>query len=128
MVLQTNLKHLRSKIKLRKLLKENKDVIIIAGRDICSNCNVVINIFENIDHITKILDNSKKLNIFDWDYDLESADIIRDLPECEFFESLPFVIYFKNGKVINATSGRQTYKQIKEIILINYDILIKKLN
>ena len=102
MVLYTNLEHLRSKIKFEKLIKEKKKVIIIAGRNVCSNCRSMFPIFEKISLIRK------DIEIRDWDYDLNSADVIRDLPECRNFESLPFVVYFKNGQVVEATSGKQT--------------------
>ncbi|MBD3350390.1 MAG: thioredoxin [Candidatus Lokiarchaeota archaeon] len=109
MVLQTKLQHLRSKAKFKKLIKNHEKVIIIAGR-MCPVCSSMYPIFERLDEI------HADIEIWDWDYDLQSADVIRDLPECEDFWSLPFVIYFKNGKVAEATAGKQTANEIKKII------------
>ncbi len=41
---------------------------------------------------------------------------IRRLPECRSFNGLPFVVYFKNGKVVKATSSIQTKPQVTTIL------------
>lgn len=47
---------------------------------------------------------------------MPGASIIRELPECSSFMGLPFTIYYKNGKVVGATSSIQDVKSIKTTI------------
>jgi thioredoxin 1 len=50
------------------------------------------------------------------DFDIPDAEVIRRLPECHTFNGLPFTIYYRNGKVVKATSSIQSAKQVKDII------------
>ena len=52
----------------------------------------------------------------DMDFDIPVASFIRNLPECSLFMGLPFTVYFKNGKVVEATSSIQGERQITEIL------------
>jgi len=52
----------------------------------------------------------------DFAFDAQDAHVIRDLPECRGFMGLPFTVYFKNGKVVAATTSIQTKEQIQEIL------------
>lgn len=108
-VLRTKLQHLRSKVKFKKLIKEQDKVIIIAGR-MCPVCSSMYPIYE---HLDEMYDD---IEIRDWDYDLKSADIIRGLPETEDFWSLPFVLYYRGGGIVHAHAGKKTSKEIKKII------------
>jgi len=47
---------------------------------------------------------------------VSGASVIRELPECCSFRGLPFTIYYKNGKVVGATSSLQNVKSIKTTI------------
>jgi len=49
-------------------------------------------------------------------FDASFANIIRDLPECSNFMGLPFTVYYKNGKVVQATTSIQNTEQVKEIL------------
>jgi len=49
-------------------------------------------------------------------FDNPHAAIIRNLPECSSFMGLPFNVYYKNGKVVKATSSIQNREQITEIL------------
>jgi len=48
----------------------------------------------------------------DMEFDQPDSKVIRDLPECRNFYGIPFVIYYKNGKVAKATSSIQSKEQI----------------
>jgi thioredoxin 1 len=50
------------------------------------------------------------------EFDTPDATAIRNLPECRTFQGLPFTVYYRNGKVVKATSSIQTAKQIKDIM------------
>ena len=49
-------------------------------------------------------------------FDAPEAHVVRNLPECQGFMGLPFTVYYKNAKVVAATSGIQTKDQVKEIL------------
>ncbi|MDY6911237.1 MAG: thioredoxin, partial [Chloroflexota bacterium] len=53
---------------------------------------------------------------YDQDFDGPGSGFIKHLPECTSFMGLPFTVYFKNGKVIAATTSIQTREQITEIL------------
>ncbi len=50
------------------------------------------------------------------EFDHPVATVIRNLPECRGFMGLPFTVYYKNGKVVKATTGIQNREQITEIL------------
>jgi thioredoxin 1 len=49
-------------------------------------------------------------------FDSPEAHIIRSLPEVRGFMGIPFTIYYKNGKVVKATSSIQNLDQILDIL------------
>jgi thioredoxin 1 len=105
MILKTNLKHLESAEEYEKLLVENKNVMICCGRmgPMC------IPVYQAMIE----LENSYPQVAFrDMAFDTPDASVIRGLPECRGFMGLPFTVYFKNGKVIEATSGIQSKEQV----------------
>jgi len=44
------------------------------------------------------------------------AHVIRNAPECAGFMGLPFTMYYKNGKVVKATTSIQDMDQVTEIL------------
>jgi len=50
------------------------------------------------------------------EFDHPEAGIIRNLPECRGFMGLPFTVYYKNGKLVEATSSIQSRDQITSIL------------
>ena len=54
-------------------------------------------------------------------FDNPHAEVIRNLPEARSFMGLPFVIYYKDGKVVEATSSIQSREQITEILNRNFN-------
>ncbi len=50
------------------------------------------------------------------EFDNPEAYIIRSLPEVRGFMGIPFTIYYKDGKVVKATSSIQTKDQVKSIL------------
>ncbi len=57
-----------------------------------------------------------KVNFCDMAFDSPEAHVIRNLPECQGFAGLPFTVYYKNGKVVKATSSIQNMDQVTEIL------------
>jgi thioredoxin 1 len=108
-MLQTNLEHVTSEQEFRDTLAKNENVMICCGRmgPMC------IPVYEVMDEIR---DEYKHVAFRDMEFDAPHAHLIRNLPECRTFRGLPFTVYFKNGKVVKATSSIQTRDQVTEIL------------
>ena len=108
-MLDTNLKHLESGEEIEVLLRNNANVMICCGR-MGPMCIPVYNIME------KLESKNPHVQMRDQDFDIPAASFIRDLPECVSFRGLPFTVYFKNSKVVKATTSIQGEKQITDIL------------
>ena len=108
-MLDTNLKHLESREEIEELLRNNANVMICCGR-MGQMCIPVYKIMEELES------SYLHVQMRDMNFDIPAASFIRSLPECAFFMGLPFTVYFKNGKVVKATSSIQNEKQIKDVL------------
>lgn len=108
-MLQTNLQHVNTEEETRQLIAQNRYVMICCGR-MGPMCVPVYNIMHQLE--------SEYPNVVfgDMDFDVPGADFITMLPECRTFMGLPFTIYYKDGKVAQATSSIQTREQIVRIL------------
>lgn len=109
MVLQTNLEHLQTQADVTQVLENNENVMICCGR-MGPMCVPVYDAME------ELRNEYSHVQFRDMLFDLPEASIIRQLPECQGFMGLPFTVYYKNGKVVKATSSIQTMDQIKTIL------------
>ena len=108
-MLDTNLKHIETEQELKEVLENNEKVVVCCGR-MGPMCTPVYSIMENLERMYPHV-------IFrDQDFDIPAADFIKTLPECGSFMGLPFTVYFKNGKVVMATSSIQNKDQMTEIL------------
>jgi thioredoxin 1 len=108
-MLSTNLKHLETDEETQKVLKENDNVMICCGRmgPMCIPVyGTMAELEEQYPHVA----------FRDMDFDSKAAFFIRSLPECSRFMGLPFTVYFKNGKVVAATTSIQSKNQITKIL------------
>jgi len=112
-MLNTNLTHALTKEDHAKILQENENVMICCGRmgPMC------IPVYESMEELESEYTNVK---FADMAFDTPDAQVIRNLPECNGFQGLPFVVYYKNGKVVKATSSIQSMDQITEILDENF--------
>jgi thioredoxin 1 len=108
-MLYTNLKHLESITDYNKAISENENVMIICGR-MGPMCIPVYGIAEELE------EEYRYVKFFDMEFDNPISDVIRILPEVRGFMGIPFTIYYKNGKVVKATSSIQTKDQVKSIL------------
>ncbi len=108
-MLYTNLKHLESITDYERATRENDNVMIICGR-MGPMCIPVYAIAENLEA------EYKHVKFFDMEFDNPVSDVIRILPEVRGFTGIPFTVYYKNGKVVKATSSIQTKDQVKTIL------------
>ncbi|MBN2443886.1 MAG: thioredoxin [Spirochaetales bacterium] len=108
-MLETKLNHLVTEDDIRTTLKENANVMICCGR-MGPMCIPVYRIMERLEpqypHVT----------FRDIEFDIPAADFIKTLPECSSFRGLPFTVYFKEGKVVAATTSVQSQEEVLEII------------
>jgi thioredoxin 1 len=108
-MLQTNLEHVNSKEELQQIIESNEKVAVCCGR-MGPMCIPVYDIFE------VFREKYPDVKFMDMDFDIPDAAVIRSLPECRTFRGLPFTIYYRNGKVVKATTSIQDAKQVKDVI------------
>jgi thioredoxin 1 len=109
MVLPTNLKHIATAKELTALINEKENVMVCCGR-MGPMCIPVYGVMHEIEP------EYQHVEFRDMAFDSPEAHIIRNLPECRGFMGIPFVIYYKNGKVATATSSIQSRAQITTIL------------
>ena len=108
-MLYTNLRHLESIADHNKAISENENVMVICGR-MGPMCIPVYGIAEELE------EEYQHIQFFDMEFDNPESHVIRSLPEVRGFMGIPFTIYYKNGKVVKATSSIQTRDQVTKIL------------
>ena len=108
-MLSTNLTHALSEKEHSEIINNNDNVMICCGR-MGPMCIPVYEVMEELEG------EYKNIKFADMEFDSPDAKIIRSLPECRSFQGLPFVVYYKNGKVVKATSSIQSKDQITLIL------------
>lgn len=108
-MLYTNLKHIETAEDHAGIISENENVMVICGR-MGPMCIPVYGIAEELQ------DEYSHVKFYDMEFDNPHAHVIRNLPEVRGFMGIPFTIYYKNGKVVKATSSIQTREQITSIL------------
>ena len=108
-MLYTNLKHLETADDHKRAISENLNAMVICGR-MGPMCIPVYGIAEELE------DEYKHVKFYDMEFDNPESSVIRSLPEVRDFMGIPFTIYYRNGKVVKATSGIQTKDQVKLIL------------
>lgn len=108
-MLRTNLKHLETEGETLEAIKNNENVVICCGR-MGPMCIPVYGILSQLEGLYP------DVCFFDQEFDIPAAGFIKNLPQCATFMGLPFTVYFKNGKVVAATTSIQTKQQITDIL------------
>jgi thioredoxin 1 len=112
-MLNTNLTHLLTEKDHSELINNNENVMVCCGR-MGPMCIPVYEVMEELES------EYKNVKFADMEFDTPDARVIRDLPECRSFSGIPFVIYYKNGKVVKATSSIQSRDKITQILDANF--------
>ncbi|WP_457558406.1 thioredoxin [Candidatus Harpocratesius sp.] len=107
--LDTNLHHITSSAELEEMIANNEKVVVVCGR-MGPMCVPVYGIMELLES------EHPDIKFNDFLFDHPEAAIIRNLPEVRRFRGLPFTIYYRNGKVVKATSSIQEPGDVKAII------------
>jgi len=108
-MLQTNLTHITSEDQFNEIINNNENVMVCCGR-MGPMCVPVYEIMEDLEG------EYSNVKFADMEFDIPSAHVIRNLPECKAFTGLPFTVYYKNGKPVKATSSIQDMDQVTSII------------
>jgi thioredoxin 1 len=108
-MLQTNLKHILSAEEHGKFIEENKNVMICCGR-MGPMCIPVYGIMEELEK------EYSHVKFVDMEFDNPESHVIRNAPECRGFMGLPFTVYYKNGRLVKATTSIQNEEQIRHIL------------
>ncbi len=108
-MLQTNLNHVMSADEHQRIINENENVMICCGR-MGPMCLPVYGIMEDLQT------RYPHVKFFDMEFDNPEAHVIRNAPECRGFMGLPFTVYYKDGKLVKATSSIQNEQQITAIL------------
>ena len=108
-MLYTNLKHIETAADHARITNENENVMVICGR-MEPMCIPVYSIAE-------ILESKyKHVKFFDIEFDNPESHVIRNLPDIQGLMGIPFTIYYKNSKIVKATTSVQTMEQVKAIL------------
>jgi thioredoxin 1 len=108
-MLYTNLKHIDNSDDYSAIISRDCNVVVICGR-MGPMCIPVFNIAEELEP------EYQHVKFFDMEFDNPQSYVIRNLQEVRRFMSIPFTIYYKNGKVVKATEGIQTLSQVRRIL------------
>ncbi len=109
MNLMTNLEHVITTSQYQEIIENNENVMICCGRmgPMC------VPVYDAMEELTE---ESKNIKFVDMLFDIPDAHVIRNAPECAGFMGLPFTMYYKNGKVVKATSSIQSKEQVQAIL------------
>ena len=109
MILHTNLNHIADSAQYEETLEQNENVMICCGRmgPMC------VPVYQSM---IELESSYPDVAFRDLAFDNPDAYVIRNLPECSGFMGLPFTVYYKNGKVVAATTSVQSKEQIREIL------------
>ena len=108
-MLYTNLKHIETSADHQKFISENENVMICCGR-MGPMCIPVYGIMEDIE------DQYKNVKFADMEFDSPESHVIRNVPEVREFRGIPFTMYYKNGKLVKATSSIQSMEQVRTVL------------
>lgn len=111
MVLPTNLKHFATAQEVTDVINTTENVMVCAGR-MGPMCIPVYDVMKTLEESGKY----DHVDFRDMLFDSPETAIIKNLPECSSFMGLPFVVYFKNGKVAKATTSIQNMDMVKTIL------------
>ena len=117
-MLQTNLTHVLTADEHKKLIEENENVMICCGR-MGPMCVPVYGIMEDLEG------EYKNVKFADMEFDSPESYVIRNAPECANFMGLPFTVYYKNGKLVKATSSIQSMPQVQEILEEQFSVTVE---
>jgi thioredoxin 1 len=116
-MLYTNLKHIESAAEHAQIINANEKVVIVCG-SMGPMCVPVYRIAEELEA------EYTSVKFYDMELENPESDVIRALPDIQGFRNIPFIIWYKNGRVVQATSGLQTKTQLSVILDQEYSVIL----
>jgi thioredoxin 1 len=117
-MLYTNLKHLENAAEYAQAIGETEHVVVVCGR-MGPSC---IPVYRAVEELEK---EYRHVKFFDMEFDNPESQVIRSLPEVSQFTGVPFVVYYKNGEVVRATSGVQSKQQLIQALTEEFAVAEK---
>ena len=108
-MLETAVHEIETASELEKIINENENVMVCCGR-MGPMCIPVYDDMEDLQN------ERKNIKFYSMGFDTPEAAIIRNASMCRGFMGLPFTVYYKNGKMVKATTSIQSRKQITTIL------------
>jgi thioredoxin 1 len=108
-MLQTTVHEIETADELKKIINENENVMVCCGR-MGPMCIPVYDVMEELE------EEKPHIKFYSMAFDSREAVPIRNADMCSGFMGLPFTVYYKNGKMIDATTSIQSHKQITTIL------------
>lgn len=112
-MLQTAVQEIETAAELEKLISENENVMVCAGR-MGPMCIPVYDAMEELE------EERTNIKFYSMGFDSPEAAPIVNAPMCSGFMGLPFTVYYKNGKMVKATTSIQDRDQITNILDANF--------
>jgi len=109
-MLNTPLKHIETLQQYNDLVQSGAKLAVVCGR-MGPMCVPVYSVMDTLK------ESYPDVTFCDMEFDAPVAsETIRQLPETRSFMGLPFTVYYRDGKVVAATTSIQNKKQVKDII------------
>jgi len=108
-LLDTAVHEIETAAELEKIINENENVMVSCGR-MGPMCIPVYDIMEELEQ------ERPDVKFYTMGFDTPEAAPIRNNPVCMGFMALPFNVYYKNGRLVEATSSIQEKEQITSIL------------
>jgi thioredoxin 1 len=112
-MLQTVVHEIETAAELEKMIAENENVMVCCGR-MGPMCIPVYDAMEELE------EERTNIKFAVMGFDTPEAAPIRNAPECRGFMGLPFTMFYKNGKVAEATTSILNMQQITSILDNNF--------
>jgi len=108
-MLETAIHEIETAAELGKIINENEKVMVCCGR-MGPMCIPVY------DDMEKLEEERTDVKFYVMGFDTPEASAIRNAPMCRGFMGLPFTVYYKNGKMVKATTSIQDKEQIVSVL------------
>ena len=108
-MLQTAIHEIETAAELQKIISENDNVMVCAGR-MGPMCIPVYDTMEELE------EERTNIKFYSMGFDTPEAAPIRNAPMCSGFMGLPFTVYYKKGEMVEATTSIQSRDQIVSIL------------
>ena len=114
-MLQTTVHEIETADELAKIIEENPNVMVCAGR-MGPMCLPVYDVMEELE------EERENIKFYSMGFDSNEATPIRNAPMCSGFMGLPFTVYYKNGEMVEATSSIQNMQQITDVLDKHFEV------